>query len=404
MKILYIDPVGGLSGDMLLGALADLGWPLDSLRAELQSLGLDNVRIHEESRTHQGISSRGVVVSSTEKDVHRRLPEIEQILCASDPASPPHRKKALEVFRLLVGAEGKIHGLPPEEVHLHEVGALDAIVDIVGACLALEDLGVSRVHAGSFPLGTGTTTSAHGTIPLPAPATLEILRGALVRWTGEEGEKVTPTGAALAMTLTDDYGPPPPLTVEAVGWGGGSRPTPETGRPNVVRLILGKTAPEQEATEMTRETVAVLTCNIDDMTPEEMGHLQDRLMEEGALDFYVAHGIMKKGRPGWRLEVLCVPEAEERLRDLILSESTTLGLRSRLEGRWVLPRKSGELKTPLGTVEVKWIRRGTEWVAEPEFESLRRVARAVGVPPRRVAEEVLRAAREQGSKNPHSRG
>lgn len=401
MTILYIDPIGGLSGDMLLGALLDLGWSLDSLRDELRSLGLGHVRVDEERRIHRGISSRGVIVSSEEKEVHRRLPEIEAILGASEPEAPRHRMRAIEVFRLLVSAEGKIHDQSPEEVHLHEVGALDCVVDVVGTCLALEHLGVDRIYAGSFPLGKGTTRSAHGTIPLPAPATLEILRGATVHWTEEEGEKVTPTGAALAMSLAGEHGPPPPMTVTAVGWGGGSRPSDEKGRPNVVRLVLGHPAAIAAPEGMTWEMVDVLTCHIDDMTPEGMGHLSERLMAEGALDVFVTQGIMKKGRPGWALKALALPEKEPGLRGLILAESTTLGVRSRLEGRWVLPRRPGEVETAFGTVEVKWILRGSEWVAEPEYESVRQAALKAGVNLRRVAEEVRRAARERVSKIPH---
>ena len=388
MKILYVDPIGGLSGDMFLGGLVGLGWPIDSLRSELETLGIAGVRIDVEERRHGAITSLGVRVASQERDVHRHLPEIEALLGADRDGAPAHRRRAREVFRRLARVEARIHGVGVSDVHLHEVGAIDAIADILGVCLALDDLGIKSTYVGPLPLGTGWTTSSHGRIPLPAPATVELLEGAPVLWTGAEGETVTPTGAALAATLAASFGPPPPMRIAGVGWGGGLRPTPPGGSPNVVRLVRGEVASQGDGASW--EIVSVLTCHIDDMTPEEMAHLAEDLQGRGALDVLMNPGVMKKGRPGWSLKAIARPADEPALRRRLLAASTTLGVRSRWEGRWILERREGSVATPFGVVRIKWALREDLWDAEPEFESLRGAAEAAGVPLRRVRDAVRR--------------
>ncbi|MBD3335146.1 MAG: nickel pincer cofactor biosynthesis protein LarC [Candidatus Eisenbacteria bacterium] len=401
MRILHIDPVGGLSGDMFLGALLHLGWPLESLHEELRDLGLDAVRVTVEERLHQGISCKGVVVQAAGDPGHRHLPDIERLLHGASAELAPHRRRALTAFRRLAAAEARIHGRELESVHLHEVGGLDSITDIVGVCRALSDLGIDQVTAGRLPLGRGEISVAHGRMPLPAPATLELLRGAPVEWTEEEGEKVTPTGAVLAVTLADRFGPPPPMTVDAVGWGGGARPTPAGGRPNVVRLVLGTT--ETESQNQVWETIAVLTCRIDDMTPQAIGELGERLMSAGALDVLVVPGLMKKGRPAWEITLLCRLADEGRLVEMLFAHSSTLGVRVRREERWVLPRRPGKIATPLGEVPVKWVRRGGVWTASAEFSSLSEISRRTGTPVSTILDRIRPALQAASPPDSHNR-
>jgi hypothetical protein len=392
-KILFVEPVGGASGDMLLAAFVDLGWDPGGLREELEALGF-RVRLGVRRALHSGVSAARLELSVQPERVGSSWREMADLLERGE-AVPPHRRRAVEVLRRLAEAEAAVHGIPLERVHFHELGNTDTLVDVLGVCRAVADLQVARVVVAPPPLGRGSVESDHGRIPLPAPATLELLKGREVFWIPAEGETVTPTGAALLVTLADAWGHPPPLVLEAIGWGAGARPTGAGARPNVVRLTLGRVP--LAADHASWEEISVLTCQVDDMTPEEIASLGRLCLERGAKDFYVGQGVMKKGRPGWRLEVLVEPAREGELVDLLLHQSTTLGLRVRREGRWVLPRAFEDVETPFGTVRVKWARRGAVWTAEPEFGSLEAAARRSGVPLPAVRRTVHDALRDRAA-------
>jgi uncharacterized protein (TIGR00299 family) protein len=386
---------------MFLGALIDMGWPLASLQRELGDIGIRDIRLEVETRVHRQLASKGIVVSTGEKNVHRHLPDIEKLLgvdAGGDRPVPAHRRRAHEAFRRLVAAEARVHGQPVERVHLHEVGALDSIADILGVCLAVSELEIDEVVSAPLPLGTGWVEMAHGRFPVPAPATVEILKEIPVVWTGEEGEKVTPTGAVLAATLAGRFGVPPPMTVKATGWGGGSRPSGEGQRPNLVRLILGET--QDKSGEWRWERIGLLTANVDDMTPEQLAHLTEMLWDAGALDVFVVPGAMKKGRPAWTVSVMAEADRVDNLRDKLFEESSTLGIRFRWEDRWILDRRPEAIDTAYGTIQVKWSRRGGRWEAAPEHESLKAAAKRHGIPLRRLSLEILRQLPDRPKSDP----
>jgi len=305
------------------------------------------------------------------------------------PIAERVRARALAAFAALAAAEATVHGEPVEQVHFHEVGAVDAIVDVVGVCLALELLGVETVTASPLPLGRGSTRAAHGVLPVPVPAVLELLarRGAPSVPGGAARELVTPTGAALVTTLAASFGPQPAGTVRAVGYGAGAREAAPDEPVNLTRAVLLE--PTTSASD-----VLVLEANLDDQQPEQVAHAAEALLAAGALDVTLTPILMKKGRPGTLLSVLCQPADRERLAEVTLSETTTLGVRWRREARRVLPRWVRAVATPFGEVAVKFAERpGGELSPAPEFESCKQVAEAAGVPLRRVHLAALEAAR-----------
>jgi hypothetical protein len=288
------------------------------------------------------------------------------------------RDRSLAVFQALAEVEAHIHDCAPAEVHFHEVGAADSIVDIVGAVLGMEALGIERLVCSPLPLGSGFVRSRHGIIPVPAPATLALLKGVPVEDAGLESETVTPTGAALARVLSDGFGPLPPMAPEGVGYGVGSRDLPD--RPNLLRIVLG-----EATTEARSDSVVLLEANLDDCPPEWTGHLMERLFEAGALDVWLVPVQMKKNRPGVLVQTVARPSDRERLADLILRESTTLGVRFQPMERRILERGSVELESPWGPLAVKRARDPDGvWRALPEYEACRRVAREHGVALREV--------------------
>lgn len=382
MKIAYLDCYSGIAGDMLLGAMLDAGLDADYLRAEIVKLRVDGVTLSAEKCIRRGITGTDFQVKVDHDHAHRHLSTIEKIIDESD-LSAEIQDRAKRIFRRLGEAEAAIHGVSIEKVHFHEVGAVDAIVDIVGAAVGFAALGVEKIVCSPLNLGSGTVKAAHGVMPVPAPATAALVKGLPTYSDGPPMELTTPTGAAIVSTLAAEYGPMPAMAIEAIGYGAGDRDFPD--RANMLRLVLGQSSDAAEATE-----VWVIEANIDDMSPEVAGYARERLLEEGALDVTLAPIFMKKDRPGYQLTVLSKPEDRERLGDVLFAETTTLGLRSYPAQRRVLERKLVTVETPYGEVRVKvGLAAGREVGFAPEFEDARRIAREKNVP----LKEVLEAAR-----------
>jgi hypothetical protein len=385
-RLLYLDCASGAAGDMLLGALVDVGLPLDALRAELEKLPLRGYRLEAAPVQRAGLRATQVTVVAEGHDHgHRGLGDILGLIESS--ALPESiRTRAAALFRRLAEAEAAVHGTTPDHVHFHEVGALDAIVDVVGGVIGLEWLGAGRIVASPLNLGTGTVRMEHGTFPVPAPATALLVKGVPVYAAGE-GELLTPTGALLVTGHAQAYGPLPACVPEAVGHGAGSRDTP--GRPNVLRVVVG----EEGAPE---ERVLVLETEVDDMPPQLLGPLMDRLLEAGALDVYYTAVQMKKARPGVLVTALCAPSRREVLEEVLFAETTTLGVRRQEWERTVLERRSVAVATPYGEVSVKLgLRAGRVTNAQPEFEDCQRRAAEKGVPVKEVWAAALAAYRQR---------
>ena len=385
MKHAHFDCVSGIAGDMTLAALVSAGWPEAQLLAVPARLGLDGVTIAVTKTRRGPFAATHVDVRTLEKQPHRHLHHIEAILDKADlPASV--RERAKRVFRRLAQAEAEVHGSTLEKVHFHEVGAVDAIVDITGALLGLDALGVASVSASALPLGSGFVDSEHGRIPVPAPATALLLRGAPVYGGPVEAELVTPTGAALLMTLATSWGDPPAFRLESVGTGAGTREFPS--HPNILRLLVG----ERSGGSTTERTVAVLETAVDDDNPQFMAATLQRLLTLGALDAMVAPVTMKKGRSGLWLVVVCEPADARRLAEQVLRDTSTLGVRVREEHRIELPRRTLEVQTRFGAVRVKAaiLPEGTERVM-PEFESVLEVATRSGASVHAVSAAAVQA-------------
>jgi len=386
LKVLYLDCFSGISGDMLLGALLDLGKiDIPSFVASLHEFlslpfAVDIRKVHR-----KGIAATQVVVSEPDPPKERRARDLFDLLTGS---SLPEalKEKALKVLRRIAEVEGKIHGLSPDEVHLHEIGGGDTLVDVVGTLYALDLLEVQAVYASPIPTGRGFIHTAHGILPVPAPATLELLRGIPVYTGTLEGELTTPTGAALVSSLAQSFGPCPPLVVQEVGYGAGMR---DLEVPNVLRVILGER--EERATP---EKNVLLETNIDDMSPQILEYLTERLFKAGALDVFVTPIYMKKQRPAFTLSVLSPLSLASLLRTIIFEETTTLGVREYEVTKWVLPRMATEIPTPWGTVRGKAVTKHGRVVVLPEYEDCKKIAAQTGLP----LQEVFRIAQESASR------
>ncbi|MDQ3646571.1 MAG: nickel pincer cofactor biosynthesis protein LarC [Actinomycetota bacterium] len=385
MRVLYFDCVSGAAGDMILGALIDAGAPLEEVRSTLDLLGLDGWELHAEAVTRGGISATKAHVLIAEDKTSRTFPEIERILSRADL---PERvaTRSLEAFLRLAHAEGKVHGRPFDEVHFHEVGAVDALIDIVGAFAALELLTVDRITTSAIPLGSGHVNTAHGVMPVPAPAVVELLAGAAVRG-GGEGELVTPTGAAILAVATDSFGPMPPMRLQMNGCGAGSR---DLDAPNVLRVLIGEALPSAAGGGLVIET------NIDDMSPELLPHVLDTLLTAGAQDAWITPIQMKKGRWGVTLSVLTSDAERDRIADLIYRETTTLGMRFIPVSKDALEREWVEVTVGDLPVRVKLGIRGSEPVTvAPEYDDAMKAARATGLPLKEVYARATEAARSR---------
>lgn len=382
----FFDIYSGISGNMVLGALVDLGLDPVALGEKLAALGLEGeFELEVNGVNRSGITGTHVqvVLSDSEgQHAHRHFSEIKDIIESS--ALPPMvKKKAVDIFRNLALAEASVHGVEMEEIHFHEVGAVDAIVDIVGSVLGLEMLGIDKIYASSLHTGTGFVDCEHGRIPVPAPATVELLAGVPVYSRGIEAELVTPTGAAIISTLAEDFGPRPQMKIEKTGYGAGSR---ELEIPNFLRVHLGQV----EVAGGGGDRVSMVECNIDDMQPEIYEYVMERLFAAGALDVFLTPLQMKKNRPGIKLSVLVENVRLDEIVDIILTETTTLGVRIFEDLKRVcLQREIDEVSTPWGDVRIKLACKGEEVVnVAPEYEDCRDIARGEGLPLKEVYERV----------------
>ncbi|MBW6485946.1 MAG: nickel pincer cofactor biosynthesis protein LarC [Syntrophobacterales bacterium] len=393
MKIAYFDCFMGISGDMTLGALIDVGADAATFRERLSSLGIGGYKLEITKRITGGVEATDVnVLLEAPPHTHRRLSDILGIIDSSG-LSARVRETAGRIFLRLANAEARVHGCTPEEVHFHEVGAVDAIVDIVGSVLLLELLNWPKVIASPMPTFYGYTNGAHGVIPLPAPATAEILRGVPWQKLDIEGELVTPTGAAIIAELAADFGHLPQMTVDAVGYGAGKS---DFGTANVLRVMLGE---ETQEDLVSLPSVSVVETNIDDLNPEFYEPVMEKLFAAGALDVFMTPIIMKKNRPGVLLAAICEPGRAKTIADIILSETSTFGVRISVSQRVCLERHRDEITTEFGNVGIKvGERNGRIVTASPEYEDCKKAANAHAVSIRLVYETALAAFRKQSAR------
>jgi len=368
MKIAYFDSFAGASGDMILAALIDAGLDAQELREALDGLHLPDYELRV-NRVHKGvIEATDVQVVVNDQRTERRMPEIEALITGSE-LSLEIKETSMGILRRLVSVEAKVHGSEPQNVHLHELGGTDAIVDVVGAVLGLHLLGIEGVYASRLRLGHGFVSCAHGLLPVPAPATLELLKGVPVIQADVEEELVTPTGAAILTGLVKEFGPLPAMIVDSIGYGAGKRELPF---PNLLRVLVGTKTPRDTAS---REMIILLETNLDDMNPEFYDHIVEALFAAGALDVYLQLIQAKKNRPGVVLSVLCHPQAVQDLSSIIFSETTTLGIRQQTMERLCLRRETVKVETPLGQVRIKVAKLGDKMInLSPEYEDCRHLA------------------------------
>jgi pyridinium-3,5-bisthiocarboxylic acid mononucleotide nickel chelatase len=375
MKICYLDAFSGISGDMTVGALIDAGADGAAIVRALEGLGT-GAKFAIEKTSRRGIAASKFRVNGGESKTHRHLHPILELISKSD-LSKRAQQNAAAVFQRLGKAEAKVHGVPVEKVHFHEVGAVDSICDIVGACAAFDLLGVQAIHSSPLNVGSGTVKTEHGVLPVPAPATAELLAGKPIYARGPSVELTTPTGAAIAVTLAGDFGALPPMSITSTGYGAGDKDFPEHA--NVLRVLIGETSSAEEAT-----TVAVLEANIDDSSPQVLGYAMERLLESGALDVTLGSVMMKKNRAGTLLRVIAKPEDRELLAQMIFAETSTLGLRIYAAERRVKARRVVEVETGKGKVRIKVADNGS---FAPEYEDCRKLARETGLALKQILAE-----------------
>ncbi len=387
MKLAYFDCFSGISGDMTLGALVDAGCAVDHLRAELRGLQVPGWELSAEKVWKNGMAATYVKVKTEDQSKHRSLGAILEILQKSELASQVC-ERAAAIFSKLGEAESLVHDVPLEKIHFHEVGAVDAIVDIVGSCIGFHALGIKKFACSALNVGGGAAKMAHGVLPVPAPATASLLQGKPTYSNGVQKELVTPTGAAIVATLCDSFGPQPPMSVSAIGYGAGTADL--EGQPNVVRIMIGETA--EKSVAGFDEEIAVIEANLDDMNPQIYGYFLEKALAAGALDVYTTPVQMKKNRPGTLLTVLCKPQDTNTLMSLIFAETTTFGARTYRAQRRTLPREFLSVATAFGDVRIKISRvNGRIQHAAPEYDDCRKLAVEKNVPLQRVISEALRA-------------
>jgi hypothetical protein len=386
--IAYVDMFSGISGDMMLGALVDLGVPVDWLTEKLSPV-LTGFQLRADTVFRHHLKAVDLTVETQEgRGVSRNYTDIRTLI---ETADLPEKVKAncLLAFQKIAEAESGIHGHDMDTIHFHEIGGIDSLVDIVGTFLAVDYLGIDRVYASAVPLGSGVIQCAHGVLPVPVPAVLSILKDIPVKSSDAKTEIVTPTGAAIITTLTSSFGPMPEMKIQKTGYGAGKR---ETGSalPNLLRIILGEKTGEDLPDAVQKETIQVITTNIDDMSPEISGYLMETLLENQALDVFYTPVQMKKNRPGLQMEVLCRKEDLHSLMGLILTETSSIGVRVRECDRFFLLREPAEISTSLGTLRVKKITGpGLRVRLVPEYEAVKKAARENRLPLQEVYNRVL---------------
>ena len=385
MKTLYFDCFAGASGDMILGAMIDAGVQPATLRQHLAGLGLDGFSLEFETVDRSGLSATHALVRTAHEHNHRHLSDIRKIIDEAD-LSPGVKVRATQIFSRLAEAESRVHNKPVEHIHFHEVGALDAIVDVVGAAICFEVLQVERFICSPLNVGSGFVEMAHGRFPVPPPAVTELLKGVPFYSTELKGELLTPTGAAIITSVCESYGPLPQIIVERTGYGAGTREYEKF--PNALRVFVG----EAQAESASDDHLLMVETNIDDVSPQIIGYVMERAFEVGALDCYVTAVHMKKDRPGVLLSLLCEKTAKEPLMRLLFTETTTLGVRTYEVERRALERSIIRIETQYGPIDVKVARLNGVVVNEmPEFDQCRKAALKKGVPLKNV-EDAVRAA------------
>ncbi|MBT3200768.1 MAG: nickel pincer cofactor biosynthesis protein LarC [Phycisphaerales bacterium] len=414
MTVAYFDCFAGAGGDMIVASLLDAGCDIDALRTALSSLDLDGYSLATSRAARSGISGTkfDVLIPHHHHDHHHDHDEdgehahhhphrgLKDCLDLIDGANLPARAaaRASEIFTRLAQAEAQVHGCTINQVHFHEVGAVDSIIDIVGACLAMEQLDIDQIFCSVIPVGSGTIQCQHGTIPAPAPATAELLRGFKTRQGPINGEMTTPTAAAILTTLSGELGPMPAMDVASIGYGAGTRDSDQL--PNLLRVYIGELSGSGSG-----DTVVELTVNLDDCTGEIIGATIDKLLLIGCLDAWAAPIVMKKSRPAWQLSVLCDTADVNAAEDVLLTETTSFGVRKRTCTRTKLNREFQTVTTPFGPINIKIGRRGgTIVTAGPEFEDCRQAAQSHGTPVRKVMDAARAAFDKEGPRNSNQKG
>ena len=411
MKIAYFDCFSGAAGDMIVGACLDAGVSSDYLRSELARLGLDQVELKIEKVSKNGIAATSFQPiiknhhhhhhhSDSDSDAHgsgycrehkhpahRNLQTIIEIINGAG-FSDKVTQQAVKIFQRLAQAEAKVHGTTEDQIHFHEVGADDAILDIVGSCLALEALGVEKVFCSRLTVGSGTVRCEHGVLPVPAPATVELIKGIEITHSGAQVELLTPTGAAILTGLADSFGSMPPMKITGDGYGAGQRDIAEF--PNVLRLLVGETV--ESGQQANADEVCVLEANIDDATAELIGYVSEKLLEAGALDVYCTAIVMKKNRPGTLITVLCRPADAARMEQIMFRESTTFGIRRHSCRRSILPRDYCTVDSPYGKIRIKQgYFDGSVITGSVEFDDCQKAAEKHNVPVKQVISAAMAA-------------
>ena len=383
MRIAYGDLIGGVSGDMFVAALLDLGLPLTALKSQLKKIPTLKFDLKASKKTVSSIRALQFHVIGPQQEPPRAWREIRRLLQRSR-LSTAVKETGIDIFRRLAEAEAKVHGIAVDRVHFHEVGATDSIVDIMAAAVGCHHLNIRAFHFSRVPLGRGFTRAGHGSLPVPGPATLELLKDIPVEWTQLEGETVTPTGAAILATLGKSFGAEPSMTIEKIGYGTGAKEWPD--RPNLFRLVLG-----EDNAGWRNEEMVVLETNIDDMNPQFYDHVMDRLFAAGARDVFLAPIQMKKNRPATLLTVICEASRRAAIAKIILQETSTLGVRYYPVRRTILRREFRKVRTRIGEVTVKRVEQPDGTIRQtPEYDDLKRIAAARKIPLKAVHDQVMR--------------
>jgi hypothetical protein len=389
MKTLYFDCFAGASGDMILGASIAAGVDPELLKQRLSLLGVQGYAIEFDTVDRSGISATYARVQTAPERVHRHLSDILKIIYESQ-LSDGVKNLAAKIFSRLAGAEARVHNQPVEKIHFHEVGGLDAIIDVVGAAICFELLGIERFVSSPLHVGSGFVEMDHGRFPVPPPAVAELLKGVPFYSTDVVGELVTPTGAAIITSVCTDYGPIPPMKLEQTGYGAGTREYPKF--PNALRILIGEDYSSEPATRGDDQRLWMIETNMDDISPQILGHVMERVFELGALDCYFTSVQMKKNRPGVLLSILCEATLRPALNELLFAETTTLGVRAYEVERRALQRRFVTVETRYGPIDVKVAQLNGHIIKEmPEYEQCRQAARAANVP-LRIVEEAARDA------------
>ncbi|MBC3050100.1 pyridinium-3,5-bisthiocarboxylic acid mononucleotide nickel chelatase [Staphylococcus capitis] len=379
---IYLDCHAGIAGDMLLSALVDLGADPHKIESELKTLPLDNFELHFQKKVKQGIHAMTLNIDFDEPHHHRHASDIFKMIDDS-ALSTRVKARSKSIFEVIGHAEAKIHGMSFENVHFHEVGAMDSIIDIIGGCIALELLNIDELYCSPIPTGNGKINIAHGIYPVPAPATAEILKDVPLAKFDVQSELTTPTGAAFAKSLVSSFGPFPSATMKEIGYGAGSK---DFDFPNVLRVIQFETQSKKQ------DDVQVIECQIDDMSPESLGHFMDISLEHGALDIYYTPIFMKKGRPSTQLTLICKTENASKFETLILQETSSLGVRSYAVRRNILDREFRDIDTDYGNISVKFaLQEGKILKMKPEYEDVKQAAKRFERPFHVIHNEIIEA-------------